>query len=84
MVATEVTWPAGEVTDCEEVEGTLGQAPEATLLVQDAAEVAALDLPEDADVAYVTRTTLAVDEISEVIAALKKRFPDLRGTGAAP
>ncbi|GAA2258297.1 hypothetical protein GCM10010232_55780 [Streptomyces amakusaensis] len=62
----------------EEVEGTFGEAPQATVLVQDTDDVAALDLPADADVAYLTQTTLAVDETAEVIDALRERFPNLR------
>jgi 4-hydroxy-3-methylbut-2-en-1-yl diphosphate reductase len=59
----------------EEVEGTMGEAPGATVLVESVADVAALDLPADAKVAYITQTTLSVDETREVIAALRKRFP---------
>ncbi|MFD9065179.1 4-hydroxy-3-methylbut-2-enyl diphosphate reductase [Kitasatospora purpeofusca] len=62
----------------EEVEGTLGEAPRSTVLVRDRADVAALDLPTDADVACLTQTTLAVDETAEVIDALRDRFPNLR------
>ena len=63
----------------EEVEGTLGEAPQRTLLVQSAAEVATLDVPDPSRVSYLTQTTLAVDETAEVIAALRERFPQLRG-----
>jgi 4-hydroxy-3-methylbut-2-en-1-yl diphosphate reductase len=59
----------------EEVEGTMGEAPESTLLVESLADVEALDLPSDAKLAYVTQTTLSVDETAEVIAALRRRFP---------
>jgi 4-hydroxy-3-methylbut-2-en-1-yl diphosphate reductase len=62
----------------EEVVGTTGEAPDATILVQTVAEVEALDLPEDARLAYVTQTTLSVDETGEVIKALRRRFPDIR------
>jgi 4-hydroxy-3-methylbut-2-en-1-yl diphosphate reductase len=62
----------------EEVVGTTGEAPDATVLVQTVAEVEALDLPEDARLAYVTQTTLSVDETGEVIKALRRRFPDIR------
>lgn len=59
-----------------EIEGTLGQIPtEAATLVSSADEVAALDLPPDADLAYATQTTYSVDEAAEVIAALRERFP---------
>jgi 4-hydroxy-3-methylbut-2-enyl diphosphate reductase len=62
----------------EEVEGTMGEAPEATVLVQDVAEAEALELPPDAKVAYVTQTTLSVDETAEVIGVLRRRFPQIR------
>jgi 4-hydroxy-3-methylbut-2-enyl diphosphate reductase len=66
----------------EEVEGTLGEAPDRTLLVADAAGVAALDVPDPARVSYLTQTTLAVDEVEEVVDALRERFPALRGPGS--
>ena len=59
----------------EEVIGTMGEAPEATVLVQDVAEAEALDLPPDTRVAYITQTTLSVDETSEIIGVLRRRFP---------
>ena len=59
----------------EEVVGTMGEAPEATVLVQDVAEAEALDLPADARLAYITQTTLSVDETSEIISVLRRRFP---------
>jgi len=61
----------------EEIEGTLGVAPESTLLVQNADDVAALDLPQNAQVSYLTQTTLALDETTDVIDALRRRFPSL-------
>ncbi len=63
----------------DEVLGTIGEAPENIRLVQDAAEVEALDLPADAKVAYLTQTTLSVDDADIVIAALRKRFPQIVG-----
>ena len=59
----------------EEVVGTMGEAPDATVLVQDVEEAEALELPADARVAYITQTTLSVDETSEIIAVLRRRFP---------
>jgi 4-hydroxy-3-methylbut-2-enyl diphosphate reductase len=53
----------------------MGEAPEATVLVQDVAEAEALELPPDAKVAYITQTTLSVDETAEIIGALRRRFP---------
>jgi 4-hydroxy-3-methylbut-2-en-1-yl diphosphate reductase len=62
----------------EEVVGTMGEAPAATVLVQDVAEAEQLELPDGAKVAYITQTTLSVDETAEIIAALRRRFPDIR------
>ena len=61
----------------EEVVGTMGEAPEATVLVQDVAEAEALDLPPDTRLAYITQTTLSVDETGEIIGVLRRRFPDI-------
>jgi 4-hydroxy-3-methylbut-2-enyl diphosphate reductase len=63
----------------DEVIGTLGEAPESIRLVQDEAEVAALDLPPDAKVAYLTQTTLSVDDAEIIIRALRKKFPQIVG-----
>src|SRR5215211_5724788 len=63
----------------DEVLGTLGEAPASIRLVQDEAEVAALDLPADARVAYLTQTTLSVDDAEVIIAALRRRFPQVVG-----
>jgi 4-hydroxy-3-methylbut-2-enyl diphosphate reductase len=62
-----------------EVEGTMGQIDGRVLLVQNEAEAEALELPADTPVAYVTQTTLSVDDTRGVIAALKRRFPDIAG-----
>lgn len=66
----------------EEVEGTMGEAPERTVLVESADDVAALEVPDPERVSYLTQTTLAVDETEEVIRALRARFPALRGPGS--
>ena len=63
----------------EEVVGTMGEAPDATILVQDVAEAEALDLPPETPVAYVTQTTLSVDETAEIIGVLRRRFPAIVG-----
>jgi 4-hydroxy-3-methylbut-2-en-1-yl diphosphate reductase len=63
----------------EEVEGTTGEAPEATVLVESVDDAEALDLPADARVAYITQTTLSVDETREIIDVLRRRFPQLQG-----
>ena len=62
-----------------EVEGTMGQVDAPVALVSSEADVAALDLPADAPLAYVTQTTLSVDDTRGVIAALKRRFSDITG-----
>ena len=66
----------------EEVEGTLGEAPEAMALVETAADVARLRPPDPAKVAYLMQTTLAVDEAEEVAGALRERFPAARAPGS--
>ncbi len=63
----------------DEVLGTMGEAPCNILLVQDADDVERLDLPADAKVAYLTQTTLSVDDANIIISALKHRFPDIVG-----
>jgi 4-hydroxy-3-methylbut-2-enyl diphosphate reductase len=60
----------------EEVVGTMGEAPDAIVLVESVADVDALEL-DTAKVAYVTQTTLSVDETGEIIGALRTRFPDI-------
>ncbi|PWV73874.1 4-hydroxy-3-methylbut-2-enyl diphosphate reductase [Prauserella marina] len=66
----------------EEVEGTLGEAPENTVLVQNTEEARALTVRDPSRVSYLTQTTLAVDETAEVVEALRQRFPALRGPGS--
>jgi 4-hydroxy-3-methylbut-2-en-1-yl diphosphate reductase len=63
----------------DEVIGTMGEAPASIRLVEDAAAVDSLDLPVDARVAYLTQTTLSVDDAEVVIAALRRRFPHIVG-----
>ena len=62
-----------------EVEGTIGQVNAPVHLVSTVEDVAKLDLPDDMPVAYVTQTTLSVDDTRSVIAALQARFSDLEG-----
>ena len=63
-----------------EVIGTLGQLPEgAVILVESLADVARLDPPAGQELAYVTQTTLSIDDTAEIVAALKQRFPDITG-----
>ncbi|MFX1673073.1 4-hydroxy-3-methylbut-2-enyl diphosphate reductase [Paraburkholderia sp. A2WS-5] len=61
-----------------EVEGTMGQVGEGMYLVEDIADVDALTLRDPQRVAFVTQTTLSVDDAADIIAALKQRFPDIR------
>jgi 4-hydroxy-3-methylbut-2-enyl diphosphate reductase len=62
-----------------EVEGTMGQIDGRVVLVQDVREAEKLDLPPDTPLAYVTQTTLSVDDTREVIAVLQRRFADIVG-----
>jgi 4-hydroxy-3-methylbut-2-enyl diphosphate reductase len=62
-----------------EVEGTRGQIDGRVILVQDEGDVEALDLAPDTPVAYVTQTTLSVDDTRGIIAALQRRFIDIIG-----
>ncbi len=65
-------------TGHEEVEGTMGEAPDVTVLVGTVAEVAGLpDYPAGTPLVYLTQTTLSVDETREIIAALRQRYPEI-------
>ena len=66
----------------EEVEGTLGEAPDSTVLVQTAADVEALVVENPAKVAYLMQTTLAIDEADDVSGALREKFPQMRAPGS--
>ncbi len=66
----------------EEVEGTLGEAPEATVVVETVAEAERVRVVDSARVAYVTQTTLSVDETDEIVATLRRRFPAIEGPQA--
>ncbi|HEV8461745.1 MAG TPA: 4-hydroxy-3-methylbut-2-enyl diphosphate reductase [Gaiellaceae bacterium] len=61
----------------EEVVGTMGEAPDSIVLVESVADVERLDFAPGTRLAYVTQTTLSVDETGEVIQALRRRFPDI-------
>jgi 4-hydroxy-3-methylbut-2-enyl diphosphate reductase len=63
----------------DEVLGTMGEAPANIRLVQDVAEVEALDLPPDAKLAFLTQTTLSIDDAEVIVAALRRRFPQIVG-----
>lgn len=61
----------------DEVIGTMGEAPEAMVLVESEGDVDKLEVAEDAKVAYLTQTTLSVDDANRIIAKLRARFPQL-------
>jgi 4-hydroxy-3-methylbut-2-enyl diphosphate reductase len=63
----------------DEVLGTMGEAPANIRLVQDAEEAERLDLPPTAKLAYLTQTTLSVDDANVIIAVLRRRFPQIVG-----
>ncbi|HZT54352.1 MAG TPA: 4-hydroxy-3-methylbut-2-enyl diphosphate reductase, partial [Gaiellaceae bacterium] len=63
----------------EEVEGTRGEAPEAIVLVESREDAERVALPADRPLAYVTQTTLSVDETREIVAVLRRRFPRIEG-----
>ena len=68
--------------DHDEVIGTLGEAPDVTQVVGSADEVASLEIPDPTRVAYITQTTLSLDETKDVIDALRKKFPLIEGPHA--
>ena len=61
----------------DEVIGTMGEAPHAMILVEDVEDVDKLDIAADAKVAYLTQTTLSVDDANRIIARLRERFPNI-------
>lgn len=63
----------------DEVVGTMGEVPANIHLVQDVAEVESLDLPRTARLAYLTQTTLSVDDAETIITALRRRYPQIVG-----
>jgi 4-hydroxy-3-methylbut-2-enyl diphosphate reductase len=63
----------------EEVEGTMGEAPDHIVLVETEADVDALELEDPSKVAYISQTTLSVDETKTIIARLRGRFPQITG-----
>ena len=62
-----------------EVEGTMGQASEGIYLVESSAEVERLEVRDPTNLAYVTQTTLSIDDAAAVVAALRRRFPGIIG-----
>jgi 4-hydroxy-3-methylbut-2-enyl diphosphate reductase len=63
----------------EEVEGTMGEAPDKIVLVQSEEDVAALEVPDPTRLAYISQTTLSVDETRSIILALREKFPAIVG-----
>jgi 4-hydroxy-3-methylbut-2-en-1-yl diphosphate reductase len=63
----------------EEVEGTMGEAPESIVLVESEEDVDRLDVPDPSRIAYISQTTLAVDETRSIINRLRRRFPAIVG-----
>src|SRR4051794_27986899 len=63
----------------EEVEGTMGEAPEHIVLVETEADVDALQVPDPDKIAYISQTTLSVDETRAIIARLREKFPGITG-----
>jgi 4-hydroxy-3-methylbut-2-enyl diphosphate reductase len=68
--------------DHDEVIGTLGEAPDVTQVVGTPEEVERLEVPDPTRIAYITQTTLSLDETQDVIAALRKKFPLIEGPHA--
>ncbi len=67
----------------DEVIGTMGEAPAAMVLVENAEDVETLALPADAKLAFLTQTTLSVDETKGIIVALQKKYPQIVGPNKA-
>ena len=61
----------------DEVIGTMGEAPEAMVLVESEEEVERLDVPDDGKLAYLTQTTLSVDDANRIISKLRERYPEI-------
>jgi 4-hydroxy-3-methylbut-2-enyl diphosphate reductase len=68
--------------DHDEIIGTLGEAPDVTQVVGSVAQVEALSVPDPERVAYLTQTTLSLDEAKDIIEALKRKYPNIKGPAA--
>jgi 4-hydroxy-3-methylbut-2-enyl diphosphate reductase len=68
--------------DHDEVIGTLGEAPEATILVSTVEDVDRLNISDSEHVSFITQTTLSLDETQDIVARLKERFPKIQGPAA--
>jgi len=69
--------------DHVEVEGTMGEAPESIVLVETPEDARALEVENGEQVAYITQTTLSLDDTADVVETLRERFPDLVGPPSA-
>jgi 4-hydroxy-3-methylbut-2-enyl diphosphate reductase len=63
----------------DEVEGTTGEAPDAIVLVQTVGDAERISFPKGAKLAYITQTTLSVDETRDILDVLRRRFPGIEG-----
>ena len=68
--------------DHDEVVGTLGEAPHCTILVSNVEDVNRLSVPDPGRVAFLTQTTLSLDQTRDIVARLKERFPAIQGPPA--
>jgi len=68
--------------DHDEVIGTLGEAPESTILVSSPEDVDRLEIKDPERISFITQTTLSLDETSEIVARLRERFPKIQGPAA--
>ncbi len=68
--------------DHDEVIGTMGEAPERTIVVSSPEEARQVEVPDPANVYYLTQTTLSLDEAGVIIEVLRRRFPDIQGPPA--
>lgn len=66
----------------DEVIGTLGEAPDSTVLVETIQDIESLDIPDPRKTVYLTQTTLSLDETRDIVAALKKKYPEIKSPPA--
>jgi len=64
-----------------EVEGTMGEVPERTILIQTVEDAERVQVPDETRIAYLTQTTLSIDETKGILDVLRRRFPGIRGPG---
>ena len=68
--------------DHDEVIGTLGEAPDSTVLVESVEDVDRISVKDPARVSYITQTTLSLDETQDIVTRLRERFPAIKGPAA--